>query len=166
MRLSGKYKIPECVRINRNANGTVRFLDVFGGFDKVGAVKGIFGRRTGRVLSELMIRISPRLVGYLWVDDKNGRVVVVSRYLRRGDAVHLYLDAVHELVHIRQHLNGEKLFHYHMNYVDWPTEIEAYRITVKEAKRLGLKRNEIRDYLNVFWVTKGDMERMYKHAGV
>ncbi len=161
-----RVRIPKCVKINRNVNGTVRFLDVFGGFDKVPAVKRIFHAKTRKTMQTLMLRISSRPMGYLWIDDKKGRVCIVSRYLRKGNVVHLYLDAVHELVHIRQLHQGKKLFHFPMKYVDWPTEIEAYKLTVKEAKRIGMKKPEIRDYLKVFWASENDMERLHKKVGL
>ena len=161
-----QYNIPKFVSINRKASGTVKFTDVFHGFEKVGAVRRIFGKGTKATLAELKIRVSPRVMGYLWVDDKRGRVAIVQAYLKFGSLAHLYLDAIHELVHIRQLNEGKRLFYFPMSYVDWPTEIEAYKIAVKEARRIGMTDSEIRKYLNVFWVTPLEMRKLYKRVGV
>ena len=65
--------------------------------------------------------------GYLRVDDETGNIVVSGEYLRTGDERYLYLDVVHELVHVRQFIEGKELFDRRYSYVDRPTEIEAYR---------------------------------------
>ncbi|MCS4539406.1 MAG: hypothetical protein HYU03_01775, partial [Thaumarchaeota archaeon] len=73
---------------------------------------------------------------------------------------HLYLDLIHELVHVRQHMEGRELFDKRYSYVDRPTEIEAYSAAVKEAKRIGMSYEEIEDYLKVEWVTDEEFDRM------
>jgi len=74
---------------------------------------------------------------YMGVDNTDGHLLVNGRYLRTGDRVDIYLDVVHELCHVKQWMDGRELFDYQYDYVDRPTEIEAYRYTVLEAKRLG-----------------------------
>jgi len=41
------------------------------------------------------------------------------------------------------------LFDRKYSYVDRPTEVEAYKYTVEEARNLGMKKEEILDYLKV-----------------
>jgi len=154
------------VVINRKvAIGSVPFNEVFGGFERVTAVNSIFGSRTERVLSELRVDIEDGR-GYMRINDKEGSVIVSAKYLKEGDETHLYLDVVHELVHIRQHLEGKELWDRRYAYVDRPTEIEAYKVVLEEARRLGLGEKEITDYLRVEWVTEEEFGRFLRTLGV
>jgi hypothetical protein len=152
--------------INRSAeNGSVSFVDVFQGFEGVDAVKSIFLDQTEEILADLMVDILPR-AGYLRVDDETGNIVVSSDYLRNGDEKHLYLDVIHELVHIKQFMEGKELFDRRYSYVDRPTEVEAYRASVNEARRIGMKEHEIVEYLRVEWVTEEEFQRLLAAVGV
>jgi hypothetical protein len=51
-------------------------------------------------------------------------------------------------------------------YVDRPTELEAYRHTVKEARRLGMSDEEIAEYLKVTWLDTAEVSRLARHLGV
>lgn len=146
--------------INREIDEGDRPLkDVFVGFERVGAVKAIFGAKTNAVLEETRVVLQERK-GYLRVDDTNGKILINTLYLRNGDEKHLYLDLIHELVHVRQYMEGRELFDKRYSYVDRPTEIEAYSVAVKEAKRIGMSNEEIEEYLKVEWVTDEEFERM------
>lgn len=154
------------VVINRDAPiGSFPFKDVFEGFEKVAAVKSIFGGNTDRVLSTLQVDIEDGR-GYMRINDKKGSVIVSAKYLKEGDETHLYLDVVHELVHIRQHIEGKELWDRRYAYVDRPTELEAYQVTLDEARRLGLKERDIIDYLKVNWVTDEEFGRLLRTLGV
>lgn len=143
------------------------FTKVFKGFDRVEAVRRIFGTRTHQVLSRLRVLLySSRWGGYLWIDDKKGALVVNLHYLKTGRKKYVYLDVIHELVHIKQHMDGRALFDERYGYVDRPTEIEAYKEAVKEAKRIGMSRKEIVDYLKVEWVNSSDFKRLLKAVGL
>lgn len=144
--------------------GTHRFQDIFGGFEGVDAVKSIFGDRMVRVLADLRVDVQARS-GYLRVDDETGNIVISGEYLRRGDEKHLYLDVIHELVHVRQLMEGKELFDRKFSYVDRPTEIEAYRTCVEEGRRLGMKNDELVEYLRVEWVTEEEFERLLEYVG-
>jgi hypothetical protein len=104
--------------------------------------------------------------GYLRINAEKGSVIVNSRYLREGHEKHLYLDVIHELVHIRQHREGKELWDDRYKYVDRPTEIEAYRVAVAEARRIGLTDAELVEYLKVEWVPDEDFERFLSTLGV
>ena len=111
-----------------------------------------------------MVDVLPR-PGYLRVDDETGNIVVSSEYLRTGDERYLYLDVIHELVHIRQFMEGKELFDRRYSYVDRPTEIEAYSASVREARRIGMRKEEILDYLKVEWVTEEEFQRLLLAVG-
>lgn len=148
------------VTINREMDESDYPLkEVFIGFERVEAVKAIFGGKTEEVLKRTRVVLQERK-GYLHVDDTSGNIVVSSHYLRSGDERYLYLDVIHELVHVKQYMEGKELFDERYSYVDRPTEIEAYSVTLKEAKRIGMKHKEIVDYLKVDWVTEAEFERL------
>lgn len=154
------------VVINREAAvGRVPFEEVFLGFHKVGAIKSIFGAKTEEVLSGLRVDLEDGR-GYMRINDRDGTIIVNAKYLKEGDEIHVYLDVVHELVHIRQHMQGMELWDRRYSYVDRPTEIEAYKAVLEEARRLGLRETEIIDYLRVEWVTEEEFSRLLTTLGV
>jgi hypothetical protein len=154
------------VTINRKPRNTTHpLLEVFQGFENVRAVRSIFGDKTESILSKIVLVVQPRK-GYLYVDPAARNIVISSPYLESGDEKHIYLDVIHELVHIRQLMEGKELFDKNYSYVDRPTEIEAYAKAVKEAKRIGMTRQEIFDYLRVEWITEEEFKRLVRVMGL
>jgi predicted SprT family Zn-dependent metalloprotease len=100
------------------------------------------------------------------VDDSDGHLLVNKRYLSTGRKQDIYLDIVHELCHVKQHMEGRELFDPRYDYVDRPTEIEAYRYAVKEAKRIGFSAAEIRVYLQTEMMSTKALDRLIKNMGV
>ena len=141
------------------------FSDFFRNFEKVGAVRGIFGEKTEEVLQNLKVDLS-WFSGYMYVDSSSGHLVVSARYLRSGDKLDIYLDLIHELCHVRQLMEGKELFDPRYSYVERPTEIEAYRYTVQEARRLGLSDARICEYLKTEWMSDGDLKFLAKAVNV
>ena len=86
--------------------------------------------------------------------------------MRKSDSRILYLDIIHELVHVRQQREGLDLYDKSYSYVERPTEIEAYEIAVKEAKRLDMTDKEILDYLHVEWITPEEHKRLASRLGI
>ena len=158
--------LPAGVRINRSPyTGSHRFEEVFAGFGQVEAVRAIFHEDVTRVLTDLKIDVKAR-PGYLHIDDETGHIVVSHEYLKEGDERYLYLDAIHELVHIRQFMEGKELFDSRYSYSERPTEIEAYAAAAEEAKRIGMQTDEIIEYLRVEWVTEDEFERLLAVLGI
>jgi hypothetical protein len=141
------------------------FSDYFKDFEKVAAVRGIFGERTVDVLRSLRVDFT-WLGGYMFVDSGSGHLVVSVRYLNSGDRVDLYLDLIHELCHVRQLMEGRELFDPRYSYVERPTEIEAYRYTVEEARRLGLSDGRICEYLKTEWISREELRVLAKAVDV
>lgn len=104
--------------------------------------------------------------GYMFVNNANGHLMISSRYLNRGDRIDIYLDLIHELVHVKQLMEGKELFDVHYGYAERPTEIEAYRAAVLEAKRLGLSEDRICQYLKTEWMNVEDFRRLAKSMSV
>ncbi len=140
------------------------FSDYFKGYAKVEAVKAIFGDKTQEVLQNLKVEFI--MFGYMGVDNTDGHLFVNGRYLNNGDRTDIYLDVVHELCHVKQWMDGRELFDERYDYVDRPTEIEAYRYTVQEAKRIGLNRERILQYLKTEWMSEEDLHRLVKNMGL
>lgn len=154
------------IEIRRDAEVTFhRFTDYFIGFEKVDAVRRIFGDETERILKDLKIELAG-IRGYMGVSDDDGHLIIGARYLRNGDFVDLYLDIVHELVHVKQFMEGRQLFDSDYSYVERPTEIEAYRFAVTEAKRLGLSDTRICQYLKTEWMSTSELKRLTKAVNV
>ena len=146
-------------------NRKVIFAEYFKGFDKVEAVKGIFGEKTDEILGHLKVELS-WFMGYMYVDDNDGHLTISKKYLESGNKTDIYLDLIHELCHVKQHMDGKELFDPRYDYVDRPTEIEAYRYTVQEAKRIGLSDERICCYLRTEWMSEYDLKRLAKSVDV
>jgi hypothetical protein len=148
------------VKIRRRPKGdSFAFVELFQGFENVDCVRRIFGSRTPQVLERVRVLLKS-CQGYLRVDNDTGDIIICSPYLKAADERYLYLDLVHELVHVRQFKEGKNLFDKRYSYVDRPTEMEAYSVAVEEAKRIGMKHAELVDYLKVEWVNDHDFKRM------
>lgn len=141
------------------------FLHIFGGFERLEAVKSIFGPRTVKILDNLWVEIAPGR-GYMRINDEKGSIVINAKYLKEGNEVDVYLDVIHELVHIRQHHEGKELWDRKYEYIDRPTEIEAYRMAVDEARRLGLTEEQVEQYLKVEWISDEHFRRFLHNVGV
>jgi hypothetical protein len=152
-------------RIIPVSTSTGKFTEYFKGFEKVEAVREIFGEKTEEVLSNLKIEFMG-FGGYMGVDDSNGHLMVNARYLNTGDKVDIYLDVIHELYHVKQFMDGRELFDSRYDYVERPTEVEAYRYTVQEARRLGLNDERICEYLKTEWMGDSDLKRLAKTLNV
>jgi len=148
------------VEISRNAKIiTYPFTDYFKGFENVDIVKRLFGDKTREVLRDLRVEFASRR-GYMGVNDENGHLLISAAYLKKGDILDLYLDVIHELVHVRQYMEGKKLFDSNYRYVERPTEIEAFKHAVEEAKNLGLSDGRICEYLKTEWMSDEDFKRL------
>jgi len=160
-RLMRKLRLTGILRLGTSSR---MFIDCFRGFEKLPAVRDIFGDKTDEVLKSLKVEFT--WFGYMGVDDNDGHLMVNERYLNSGDKTDIYLDVVHELCHVKQHFDGKELFDPRYDYVDRPTEVEAYRYTVKEAKRLKLSDERILKYLQTEWMSPEDLKRLVKNIGI
>jgi len=158
-------KIPPVSMLLRIRETKYPFTEYFKGLERVDAVRKIFGENTEAVLQNLKVAFT-WLPGYMWIDNEDGSLIVSSRYVNNGDRTDIYLDLIHELVHVRQFLEGKQLFDVEYDYADRPTEIEAYRHSVEEARRLGLDDQQICQYLRTEWMSYDDLKRLAKALNV
>jgi len=145
------------------------FNDYFKGFQAVGAVREIFGQKTHEVLAGLRVEFLRSRSDYIWVSDEDGHLIANANYLRDGETREIYLDLIHELVHVKQFRDGREILlslGKRFEYVDRPTELEAYKHTIKEARRLGMAEEEIVDYLRVTWLDEEEVRRLARNLGV
>jgi hypothetical protein len=141
-----------------------QFMDYFKGFENNAAVRGIFGADTEVVLRNLKVDFI--WFGYMGVSDSDGHLLVNKRYLSSGSREDIYLDVVHELCHVKQHMDGRDLFDPRYDYVDRPTEVEAYRYAVQEAKRIGYTDAEIRLYLKTEMMSVKALDKLIQNMGI
>lgn len=108
-----------------------------------------------------------RAAGYRMVESEDDEIVVARSYLAHGPSMHLYLDIIHEFLHILQRRQGRALWlGRKVSYVDRPTEVEAYAFSIAEARRLGVPDAYLRRYLEVTWVSRTEYYRLLRHLGV
>ncbi len=138
--------------------GRYRLVDVFEGLEESQTLKKVFGDDVQDILVSTSIEINNH-PWIIWVNE-SGAISINVDYLNKIDLRTLYLDVVHELVHIKQFKEGKKLFDERFSYANSPTEIEAYRLTVEEAQNIGLSKKEIIDYLKVDWITDEEHQKL------
>ncbi|MDE1873046.1 MAG: hypothetical protein KGH99_06170 [Thaumarchaeota archaeon] len=156
------------IKINREVNqGTYEIEDIFDGLKEVEILRKIFGSNTelDDVFSKTKVVVDTSS-HYMHVKNEDATIVIGLNHLKNSDKIILYLDIVHELVHVKQQRQGLDLYDKSYSYVDRPTEIEAYIVAVEEAKRLGMKHHEIIDYLQVEWITHDEHKRLATHVGL
>ena len=156
------------IQISRRLSiGQYRLSDIFPDIKQNPILLEIFGTtaEVEDVLSKTMVIISdkPR---YMKVDNDNGAILIGQNHIQNSEAVTLYLDIIHELVHVKQHRQGLDLYDRSKAYVDRPTEIDAYAVAVKEAKRIGLTDKQVLDYLCVEWITPEEHLRLAKKLDI
>jgi hypothetical protein len=137
------------------------FTDYFKGFDKVQAVRSVFGDKTGRVLERLRVGFISNRYMFMGVSDRDGNLAVGTYHLKNSDLRTLYLDVIHELFHVKQFTQDKEYFRReHQRYLKKtgfdtalyfksPIEVPAYRHAVNEAKRIGMSYDEIAEYLKM-----------------
>ena len=147
------------VRINRKIPqpALIQFTAHFQGFEKVGAVRNVFGDQTNEVLGKLRISFFPNRQMFMGIRDNDGNLAVGTYHLRNSPTRTLYLDVVHELFHVKQWMDDKGYFtREHMKFMQnrslyyaSPIEIPAYEHTVREAERIGMSSEEIVEYLKM-----------------
>ena len=158
--------VPKEFGVNRRKEVVVIPLkEVFEGIDKFPIVHEIFGEKTLEILDHIKVELHSR-GGYMGVSQDDGRIFVSQPYLRDGPDHYLYLDIIHELVHVKQQSEGKDLFDEDFEYVDRPTEIEAYRLAAEEARRIGMNDKEIMEYLHIDWMSSSDLKKLLRNIGL
>jgi hypothetical protein len=156
------------IKINRNITpGDYSLAEIFDGLKEISILMKVF--KTKEELDDVFLKtkvIVEESDHYMYVKNDDASIVIGFRHLQNSDSKILYLDIIHELVHVMQQRQGLDLYNKSYAYVDRPTEIEAYEIAVLEAKNLGMNKEEILDYLLVEWITPEEHKRLASHVGL
>jgi len=171
---AGDSQLP--IKVNRKTPPPALqpFTDYFKGFEKVGAVRKVFGDETEEVLARLKIGFISNRRMYMGIRDDDGHIAVGTYHLRHSTTRVLYLDIVHELFHIKQWMRDqawftkehEKFMGDFSLYYSSPLEVPAYAHTVREAERLGMTRKEIAEYLKMMPVPQKVWNRFLKEMAI
>ncbi len=100
------------------------------------------------------------------VSPKSDCIVVGESHLRESPELILFMDIFHELCHILQRQAGAELWDRRFSYTERPTEVEAYRFVVEEARRYGVGDEALRDYLRVEWIDDAEFLQLLQKMGV
>jgi len=159
-------------------------LRVFPGLDRVPPFPGYPASPAGRravargtsvevVRGRVWMYVAPhevpsfaKEVGWKPVTSRTDCIVVGRTHLRRSPRITVYLDILHELYHIFQRRAGRELWDISDGYAGSPTELEAYRFAVEEARRLGATEAYLREYLEVDWIDRAEHARLLRNLGV
>jgi hypothetical protein len=158
----------DLIKVNGDVqDGTYGLEEIFVNLKKVEILLKIF--KTKENLEDVFQNTNVIVDGsthYMHVQNDDASIVIGRDHLRNSEKKILYLDIIHELVHVKQQREGLDLYDESYAYVDRPTEIEAYEITVEEARRLDMKDHEIFDYLHVEWMSHDEHKRLASRVGV
>jgi hypothetical protein len=147
--------------------GEYKLTDVFTGLESSSSLRKVFGTKVqmSKVLRHLKLLVEPTDSG-LWLDRDTGTICIGRRHLTSAKNDFLYLDAVHVLVHVHQFLEGKELYDQAFEYVDRPTELEAYRTTVAEARKVGMDEEAILRYLRMDAADDSELGKLMEKIGV
>jgi len=155
-------------RIDRRLEpGQYRLTEVFADIRTYGILSAIFAdaEEIDRVVANTKVLVVDQPYE-MYVNNDDASITIGLTHLRRASDEFLYLDIIHELCHVKQHLQGRNLYDRSKAYVDRETEIDAYRITVQEARRIGLNDDAIANYLHVSWITPEEHKRLARSLDV
>ena len=155
-------------RVKRSAGvGEYRLVEVFKGLEDSDTLQKVFGSKEEmtKILRHLKLRVEATDTG-IWLDRDTGTVCVGHRHLSSAKVDFIYLDVIHVLVHVRQFLEGKELYDQAFEYVERPTELEAYRHTVAEARRVGMKEDELLKYLRMDAADDSELGKLMEKIGV
>jgi hypothetical protein len=156
------------IKVNDDVlDGIYNLEEIFVNLKKVEILLKIF--KTNEVLEDVFQNtnvIVDDSTHYMHVQNDDASIVIGRDHLKNSEKLILYLDIIHELVHVKQQRQGLDLYDKTYAYVDRPTEIEAYGIAVEEARRLGMNDTEIFDYLHVEWISSEEHKRLASSVGV
>lgn len=155
-------------RVHRDLGfGEYKLADVFEGLETSPSLRRVFGSKAQmvKILRHLKLKVEPHDSG-LWLDRDTGTICIGAKHLAAAKNDFLYLDVIHVLVHVRQFLEGKELYDQAFEYVDRPTELEAYRTTVAEARRVGMGEEEILKYLRMDAADDSELGKLMEKIGV
>jgi hypothetical protein len=108
-----------------------------------------------------------RAAGFRMVETTDDVIVIGGSHLRNSPRMYVYLDIIHEFLHILQRKQGRIIWpRASLAYPDRPTEIEAYSFSIAEARRLDVPDSYLRRYLKAPWMSQAENLRLLRNVGV
>jgi len=180
------YPVPKEFRpATEHAPGRFPLLEIFPGLERTTPFRKYPGddRRILQIARQTSVELSDgpgwmyvappktppeiRAAGFRMVETRKDVIVVSRSHLRNSPRMDVYLDIIHEFLHILQRKQGREIWPARkIQYVDRPTEIEAYSFSIAEARRLGVPDRYLRDYLDVPWLRRSQFLRLLRNVGV
>jgi hypothetical protein len=181
-----RYPVPRVFRLDTSTPpGRFPLLKVFVGLDRTVPFRKYPGddRRIKEIADRTWAQISDgpgwmyvappktppeiRAAGFRMVETTKDVIVVSRSHLVNSPRMDVYLDVIHEFLHILQRKQGREIWpRRRIPYADRPTEVEAYAFSIAEARRLGVPDSYLREYLHVTWLTKAEYLRLLRNVGV
>jgi hypothetical protein len=181
-----RYKVPkEFVPNGAITPGRHRLLEVFRGLERTVPFAKYPGddARTLSIARQTWAEVMPgpgymyvapprtppeiRAAGFRMVETTDDVIVVGQSHLANSPRMDVYLDIIHEFLHVLQRKQGRVIWPpASLAYVDRPTEIEAYSFSVAEARRLAVPDSYLRKYLLAPWASKTENLRLLRNVGV
>jgi hypothetical protein len=177
--------VPKGFRIRRDLPiGRHPILDAFPGLDRLDTAERHQPQadRRARLYSETEVELVPEDIWMYvsphevpkaaraqWkpvVSPKSDCIVIGESHLRESPDLILFLDIFHELCHILQRHDGAELWDRRYSYTERPTEVQAYKFVVDEARRFGVADDVLRDYLRVEWIDDKEFLQLLEKMGV
>ncbi|MGI0055368.1 MAG: hypothetical protein ACREB9_05355 [Thermoplasmata archaeon] len=173
------FRIERAIALGHHA-----ILDVFPGLDRLPIAKRVESdaRQRKALFRETAVQV---IAGDVWmyvapkalppgfrrrwkpvVAPDEDCIVVGRKHLSTSPALTVYMDIYHELCHVRQRREGANLWEPGVGYVERWTEIEAYRVVVEDARRLGASESFLREYLEVEWINRREHADLLRKLGV
>lgn len=155
-------------RIQRTVEaGEYRLEDIFADIRGCGPLSSVFddAGEIEEVIGSTRVLVVDR-PHEMFVSNDDASITIGLAHLRHAPDEFLYLDILHELCHVKQQREGRNLYDRSKSYVDRETEVEAYRVTVDEARRLGMTDGAISRYLRVSWISDEEHLRLARSLGV
>lgn len=156
------------IKVNHDVeNGTYNLDEIFVNLKSAAILLKIFETKEDLdyVFENISVIVNEN-THYMHVQNDDASIVIGKKHLQNSEKKILYLDIIHELVHVKQQRQGLDLYDKSYSYVDRPTEIEAYAIAVEEARNLGMGDREIFEYLHVEWISHDEHKRLASRVGV
>jgi hypothetical protein len=157
--------LPAYARVRRTlAPGVHRLVDLLPHLRRSPALRRIVATDAARrrLLAHTRVLICGRR-GYAFVEVEGPWIVLSEHYYATGGDLDLYLDLLHELTHLRQLGEGFDLWDERFDYVERPTEVEAFAVAVAEGRRLGMSRADVLEHLKNPWMTRRETLRLLGH---
>lgn len=180
-----QYPVPSPFRPDRaRPAGKYPLLDLFHGLERTVPFRKYPGddRRVRQIAGETVVYLNDgpgwmyvaprrtppevRAAGFRMVETTENAIVVSRNHLANSPLMDVYLDLIHEFLHILQRSQGRELWPPRLPYADRPTEVEAYSFSVVEARRLGVPDRYLRKYLDVPWMGRREFGHLLRNVGV